>query len=238
MLVTCAAAGALLLGGGLAAASPALAQTTDAMICLEGTFANGVCTLPSAQLNQGYEGLLETADSDGGTFTVTGTIPPGMFIPYQYNVEGTILGANVGAGPTQEGTFTFTVSGTNYAEVPIAPMTYQITVTGPPPLTIVLPASGPTLDPGTVGQSYVQGFFLNGGFAPYTWSLVAGHLPPGLKLVSNGAPTYTDNELTGTPTTAGTFTFTMQLTDGHGTQQTQQFSLTINQQSGGHHGRQ
>lgn len=84
--------------------------------------------------------------------------------------------------------------------------------------------------PGTEGQKYAQGFLLNGGSAPYTWSVAAGHLPPGLKLVSTNAPSDNDNELTGTPTTAGTFSFTMKVTDGTGTQATQQFSLTIKQQ--------
>ena len=95
------------------------------------------------------------------------------------------------------------------------------------PLTIVLPGSGSTLSPGTVGQPYAQNFFLSGGAAPYTWSVAAGQLPPGLHLQTFNDPRDANNELAGTPTTAGTFTFTMQVTDFYGHQATQQFTLQI-----------
>ena len=95
------------------------------------------------------------------------------------------------------------------------------------PLTIVLPASGSTLSPGMVGGAFAQDFFLSGGAAPYTWAVAAGQLPPGLTLQTYGDPRDANNELAGTPTTAGTYTFTMRLTDYDGQQATQQFTLTV-----------
>ncbi len=44
------------------------------------------------------------------------------------------------------------------------------------------------------------------GLPPYTWSLTAGSLPPGLSVSSNGV-------ISGTPTTAGTSNFTVQVRD-------------------------
>lgn len=233
LLITCAAAGSLLPGAGAAAASPALAQpASDQMICVIGyTFVNGVCVMAPAQLGQPYEGFLDTSAQEGGTFTVIGTLPPGLMVRQQGPVTGTIIGGT----PTAEGTFTFTVQGVDNYNVAISPMTYQLTV-GPPspaPLAIGLPGASPTLPSGTVGTSYAQGFFVSGGIAPYTWSVVGGQLPPGLALVSADPPSLNNNELTGTPTTAGTFSFTMQVTDGQGSQASQQFSLTI--QPGRHH---
>ncbi len=84
------------------------------------------------------------------------------------------------------------------------------------------------LTPGTAGQAFGQNFFLSGGAGPYSWAVTAGQLPPGLTLQTFAAPTDANNELTGTPTTAGTFSFTMRLTDFSGQQATQSFRLTIN----------
>ncbi len=225
LLAACAAAGSLLLGAGGVAASqgPAQAATTDQMICLY-TFANGICDLGQAQAGQPYEGFLETSASDGGVFTVTGTVPPGTQVPYEYNAPGTILGGT----PTTAGTYTFTVSGTDWNGIPIAPMTYQITIVGnftPPPVTIT---DLPVLPSGTSGTYYDYVFNVSGGSIPYTWTVVSGQLPPGLILDSLITLSQTDDELAGTPQTTGTFTFTMQVTDGAGHQASKQFTLTVN----------
>ncbi len=225
LLITCAVT-SVLFGAGAGAAIPALAQgSTDPLLCtsIGYTLVNGVCVLFNAQVGQQYEAPLETTDEDGGVFTVTGTVPPGMEVPSERGAAGTILGGT----PTQAGTFTFTLSGYDFSLVPIPAQTYQVTVLGPPGLTVVLPGSGSTLVSGTVGKAYAQGFFARGGVMPYTWSVASGQLPPGLSLASTDAPADNDNELAGTPTTAGTFTFTMEVTDAAGNHAEQQFSLTI-----------
>ena len=56
---------------------------------------------------------------------------------------------------------------------------------------------------GTVGTAYTATFTVTGGTAPFTYSKDSGTLPPGLTL---GTST---GKLTGTPTTAGTYTFTI-----------------------------
>jgi hypothetical protein len=115
--------------------------------------------------------------------------------------------------------------------VTTAPNNYSATIAvskaGNEPLAIN--ASGGTdLGPGTVGQPFAQNFFLSGGAAPYTWSLASGQLPPGLTLQTFASPRDASDELAGTPTKAGTYTFTMRLTDYPGQQATQQFTLVIN----------
>jgi hypothetical protein len=82
------------------------------------------------------------------------------------------------------------------------------------------------VDDDVAHRSQASEAFLSGGQA-YTWSVASGQLPPGLALVSTNAPTDNNNQLAGTPTTAGTFSFTMKVTDGLGNQATQAFSLTI-----------
>lgn len=153
-----------------------------------------------------------------------GRWPPGTLVRSDgLGGSGTILAGT----PTTAGTYTFTVSGTDFSGISIAPMTYQLTVVGnfqPPPLKI---NGSSVLPSGTVGTEYANVFSVSGGSIPYTWSVVSGQLPPGLTLLSDITLSQTGDDLSGTPTTAGTYTFTMQVTDGQGNKASQRFSLTI-----------
>lgn len=60
----------------------------------------------------------------------------------------------------------------------------------------------------------------NGGVGPYTFTVSAGALPPGLAL--SGAGT-----LSGTPTAAGTYNFTVQATSSNGFSGTRAYSVTV-----------
>ena len=218
-------AGTLLAG--LAAASPALAAQGDGQLCSPGsnggTVVNGVCVLPA--LNQGQnaeEFLLNSGGSTDKWTIVSGSIPPGMQMPSVYGAGATIIGGT----PTQQGTFMFTVDNVPFSDQSAPPSqgTYSITVN--PPLRLAITNTSP-LPSGEAGTPYAQNFFLSGGVAPYTWSVASGKLPAGLTLRSTDAPNDNDNQLAGTPTRAGTFTFTMKVTDGSGQHATRKFSLTI-----------
>lgn len=76
-----------------------------------------------------------------------------------------------------------------------------------------------TLAGGTVGASYSQTLAGSGGVAPYVWT-ETGALPNGLSLSSAGA-------ITGTPSAAGVFSFTVTLTDVNGQAQTGSTSISI-----------
>lgn len=132
----------------------------------------------------------------------------------------------VGGTPTKQGTFTFTVDNVPYNQpgAPPSQGTYSITVHKLQPLAITSTSPMPS---GTVGAPYAQGFFLSGGVGPHFWSVVSGTLPHGLGLVTTVPGDY-GNQLAGTPTQAGTFTFTMKVSDGINQQATMQFTLTIN----------
>jgi uncharacterized repeat protein (TIGR01451 family) len=74
---------------------------------------------------------------------------------------------------------------------------------------------------GTAGTAYSYPNVAAGGTAPYTWSVSSGSLPPGLTLgASSGI-------LAGTPTTAGTYSFTLKVTDSASATATESGSLTI-----------
>ena len=74
---------------------------------------------------------------------------------------------------------------------------------------------------GTVGVAYEVGLFPGGGVPPYTWSHVAGTLPPGLSVQAS------PGRVRGTPTTAGTFPFTVRVADSSGQFATQQFTIRV-----------
>lgn len=79
------------------------------------------------------------------------------------------------------------------------------------------------LGSGSVGDFYDQTFSATGGVAPYTWSLASGSgpLPPGLTL--NPAT----GEVSGTLTTAGGFSYTVQVTDSIGNTSTKDCSISV-----------
>lgn len=57
-----------------------------------------------------------------------------------------------------------------------------------------------------VGVFYSATLSASGGVPPYTWTVISGALPPGLSLDTAG-------NITGTPTTQGTYNFTVQVVD-------------------------
>jgi hypothetical protein len=72
-----------------------------------------------------------------------------------------------------------------------------------------------------VRRAYSQRLQASGGVAPYTWSLAEGSLPPGLVLGAN------DGTITGSPTVAGTYQFTVRVTDNRNTTDTALLAITV-----------
>lgn len=70
------------------------------------------------------------------------------------------------------------------------------------------------------GVAYIAALTAAGGAAPYTFSIAAGSLPPGLALDGSG-------QISGIPTAAGTFPFTGQVTDSQGTTAQAAFSIAV-----------
>ncbi len=83
------------------------------------------------------------------------------------------------------------------------PASSSVSVIGCPPLGIATP---PQLPAGQVGLPYNQTLVFTGGVPPLQVTLTAGSLPPGLTLSADG-------RISGTPTSAGQFAFTVAASD-------------------------
>jgi hypothetical protein len=152
---------------------------------------------------------------------VAGSLPAGLSLTPYYGAYS----AYVYGTPTTAQTSTFTLQ-VRDGVGDTAQQAFTLTINPPPPLVITFPSS--CCPAGTVGTSYSQNFFASGGVQPYSWSISAGQLPPGLSLAPSPPAS-----ISGTPTTAGTFTFTVQVTDSTGAQVTKQGSITISDGGGG-----
>jgi hypothetical protein len=191
-----------------------------------GFLVSGVCELPDAVIGLPYQGHLVTSHKAGGALgVVSGSLPAGLSLPATFTGPRDTIGGTPGNPGVEPGS-TFTVQGTGDQGQPLY-QAYSILVDQNEPLAVNPPSGGSTLTPGMVGQPFAQNFFLSGGAGPYTWSLASGQLPPGLSLQTSGDPRDASNQLAGTPTTAGNYTFTVRLSDYPGQQATQQFTLVI-----------
>ena len=77
-----------------------------------------------------------------------------------------------------------------------------------------------SLPNGANGVAYNQTLAASGGQPPYNWTNTSGALPTGLTLATNGV-------ISGTPTTNGTFNFTVMVTDALSTTASQPLTLTV-----------
>jgi PKD repeat protein len=142
------------------------------------------------------------------TYSVTsGSLPDGLTL----SAGGTISGT-----PTTPGTFGFTINATD-ANTFNGSGIYSLTINPRPTITL-FPAS---LTAVYVDIPYSQTIVASGGAAPYTYSVTSGALPDGLTLSAGGT-------ISGTPTTPGTFGFTINATDANTFHGSGIYSLTIN----------
>jgi gliding motility-associated-like protein len=148
-----------------------------------------------------------TGGTPGYTYALAAgsTLPAGLTI----SAAGLITGT-----PATAGTFNFDLTATDSFGCKVT-ATYTLTVT----VTLVLPAA--VLPGGTVGVPYPSTLLPSptGGTTPYTFAAV--NLPAGLSL--NPAT----GEITGTPTTQGTFTFPVTVTDADGNTVTASFTIVV-----------
>ena len=185
-------------------------------------FTDDSYNFPTATIGQPYSKQLNGAGGCGPALPyqytlIGGNLPPGISLSFGGLVSGT---------PTQAGSYSFWVNlsdqnppSADWCRPSEAQREFTIVVEGGAPattLSIVQSALSPNAT--TIGSAYTFQLTANGG-GNKTWSLQSGSLPAGLQLSSTGL-------LSGTPTTAGDFTFKVQVSDGTRTA-TQTYTLTV-----------
>jgi large repetitive protein len=145
----------------------------------------------------------------GGTGTLTwsvssGTLPAGLTLSSTGLLSGT---------PTAAGSFPVTIT-----------VTDTTGGTASKAVTLVIAAApslaNPTPPSAQAGVAYSDPLAVTGGTGPFTW-LATGSLPPGITLNS------ATGVLSGTPTAAGLYSFTVQVTDSFGQTATQGLSVSV-----------
>ena len=165
-------------------------------------------SLPAGTVGTAYSQALAAA---GGTPPYTWSVSSGA-LP-----DGLVLSANgtIGGTPSSPGTFGSSVQVTDSAGIKATnTVTIQIQSSPVQITTQSLPAY-------TAGASYTQTLTATGGSPPFTWSLGSGSLPPGLALDPAGA-------INGTPTAAGSYSFSVRVADRTGASATRGYVVTIN----------
>ncbi len=172
-------------------------------------------SLPGAGEGVAYTTTV-SATGGKGSYTwsvVGGALPPGLSL-----MPGT-PDATIDGIPTTPGSFDFTLE-VSHGGSGVASRQYTIVVQPAQPLSIATTA----LPTAMVGTSYHQAVTTTGGAqSGHVWTVSAGGLPPGLSVGSSGL----DGVVHGTPTIAGSFGFTLRVTDAIGGTATQAFSINV-----------
>jgi hypothetical protein len=115
--------------------------------------------------------------------------------------------------PTTPGASTFTVQVTDSASNK-ASQQFTLIINGGLIITTT------ALPNGRIATAYSQTLAAAGGASPYNWSIASGSLPAGMSLTAGGG-------IAGTPSVAGTFHFTAQVTDHASATATEQLTVLI-----------
>ena len=188
-------------------------QVTDsASLTATANLSINIAPVPSITTTSLPPGKVGTAYSQ--TLAASGGIPPYIWTITNGSLPGGLaLNAGIISGtPTTTGTFSCTIQVSDSVNVTSAAI-LSISITTAPTITTT------TLSGGEVGVAYSQTLAASGGVSPYTWSITSGALPAGLTL-NAGA-------ITGAPTTAGAFSFALQVTDSSNTVSTANLSINI-----------
>jgi hypothetical protein len=190
-----------------------LSATATLSIEIKAAVAITAATLPTGYVGSAYPSTQLAATGGSGTYS-TWALASGSSLPAGLSLSNT--GAISGTPTGSAGSTSFTVKVTDSASN-TATETFSITVAAGVSIT-----SSTSLADGYPGTAYSSvTLAATGGTGTYTnWAVTSGSVPDGMTLSSAGL-------LSGTPTTAGNYSFAVKVTDSASNTATATFSLTV-----------
>jgi uncharacterized protein (TIGR03437 family) len=193
-------------------------------------FAGALCaaisptTLQNPIVGASYSVTLTESEPYGVSpvmWSFTGNLPPGLAL----NTTTTATTTTISGSPTTPGSYSFTVAATYNESAPTTDTQSYTLYISAACVPVLVPAS--PLPSGDVNVVYTQISFTVAGCAgaQYTYavqqaSFAPSTFPPGLNLKPNGT-------ISGTPTTAGTYNFTITITDQNNISSSFQYTLSV-----------
>ncbi|MDB5529387.1 MAG: hypothetical protein JWR51_2490 [Devosia sp.] len=202
-------------GGGTSASATVTVPVNDPIITVTPT------TFTAGTTGTAYsQRLAPSGGASPYTFSTTlasGALPAGMSLSGSGVVSGT---------PTETGSFTFTVTGTDNSvgtgHATFTSSTIALTITALTITALTITISPGTLPDAAAGGDYNRTLTASGGSAPYRYSITADALPNGMTLSPEGV-------LSGSPQSVGRFDFTVTATDSSTStlSGSQSYSITV-----------
>jgi hypothetical protein len=154
---------------------------------------------------------------------IAGALPAGLrlFDPYGGDTQAKAIFRAIVGIPTTVQSSTFTIRATD-SNGRTATHTYTIRI-NPATTLAISPQQWAPLTVGSFGNLWIDGI---GGVRPYKWARTAGAFPTGMSLIQDN-PSGPLVRVGGTPTTAGTYTFTLRLTDAQGSTVSRTFTVPV-----------
>lgn len=205
----------------MSAANPFLGSVTQSFTYTvdQATAFTSAATTASL-VNQVESYTVTTTGYPAAALSESGVLPPG--ITFTDHGDGT---ATLGGTPTATGTYRLTITAAN-ALLGTTTQAFTYTVQQPPAITSASSASA------MVGTA--TSFTVTSNGYPAATLTDSGSLPTGMTFVDNKNGTAT---MSGTPTNAGTYFFTITASNGVGANATQTFTYTVRRRTKtGHHG--
>jgi hypothetical protein len=201
------------IGCGASSSATSVNQNDDSLTAL----AISPLHLPNGKQTSAYS---STISAQGGqspySWSISaGNLPPGLSLSSRGVLSGT---------PSKPGSYSFTVKAEDSSRLrQNATQPYKVQIS-----SVALPGgnlsvSTSSLPGGTQDATYSAALTAAGGKTPYLWAITEGALPSGLTFSSRG-------EISGAPTAAGYYLFTVQVADAAHNTAIRQLALTIDSQ--------